>query len=149
MAIIVRKFDERDFDRVLIIWRTSREKSTNGDELAKAHPLYEDIWYFRNHIMQENQIWVAVYDNDIPVAFMAMCDEFIDCLYVEPDNWHKGIGQQLLNFALSISPGRIWLYTLQSNLRAQSFYEKYGFQLIARGVSSENLPDVTYEYIPK
>jgi len=39
----------------------------------------------------------------------------VDQLYIHPDFQRRGIGKALLDFARSLSPGRLWLYTLQIN----------------------------------
>ena len=149
MEINIQKFTDRDFDRVLVLWRISRELSSNGAENARKHSLYEDIQYLRNEILAHNKLWLAETKEEGLVAFMAMNTDFIDSLYVHPDHFHKGIGQQMLAWALKCSPNRIWLNTLRDNTRARAFYEKFGFRLIAEGENPEGWPDVTYEFIPR
>jgi GNAT superfamily N-acetyltransferase len=80
---------------------------------------------------------------------MAIKEDFIDHLYVHPDHWRKGLGLQLITHARSLSPKRLWLYTLQINTNARAFYEKNGFKPIEFGVSPapENEPDVKYEWL--
>jgi ribosomal protein S18 acetylase RimI-like enzyme len=81
-----------------------------------------------------------------PAAFMAMENDFIDQLYVHPKYQRCGIGKALLAFARSKSPEHLWLYTLQSNVNAQAFYEQNGFNAEKYGISPENEPDVEYHW---
>ena len=144
---IIREYQASDFDSVTILWRISREKSLPEFQRAKGHFFYEDQWYFQNHILKDNDVWVVEAEGK-PAAFMAMKDEFIDHLYVHPDYWRQGIGKQLLQFAHEKQPEHIWLYTLQVNVNARAFYEKNGFVAEKFGVSPapENEPDVEYHW---
>ena len=146
MKIRNRKYDSKDFDHVLVIWRISREYSSNGADYAKQHTLYEDITYLRDHILSVNNLWVAENENQEILGFMAINNDFIDCLYIHPDHQDKGIGRSLLQHALKLSPKKIWLHTLADNTRARSYYEHLGFRLISEGKNEEGIPDVTYKY---
>ena len=53
----------------------------------------------------------------------------------------------LLNIAKENSMGRLRLFTFERNKNAQRFYEKHGFQIIARGFEqSWQLADIEYEW---
>jgi ribosomal protein S18 acetylase RimI-like enzyme len=143
----IRKYCPDDFDAVTIIWRISRERSLPDFQREKGHFFYEDRDYFRDHILKNNQVWVVEAAQQ-PVAFMAMHEDFIDQLYIDPGYQRRGIGQALLNFARERSPDHVWLYTLQINVRARAFYEKNGFVAEKFGISPppENEPDVEYHW---
>jgi GNAT superfamily N-acetyltransferase len=143
----IREYEPGDFDAVTILWRISREKSLPEFQVEKGHFFFEDQDYFRDHVLVENRVWVAAF-HDRPVALLAMNGEFIDQLYVHPDHWRRGIGAMLLNFARERSPEHLWLYTLQVNVIARAFYEKYGFVAEKFGVSPppESEPDVEYHW---
>ena len=145
--ILIRDYRPADFDAVTILWRVSREKAFPEFQRAKGHFFYEDQDYFRDHILRDNKVWVVEMD-DKPVAFMAMRDDFIDQLYVHPDYQHRGIGRELLDHARKFSPEHIWLYTLQINMEARRFCEKYGFAAEKFGFSPppESEPDVEYHW---
>jgi GNAT superfamily N-acetyltransferase len=122
---IIREYRLDDFDAVTILWRISREKSLPEFQREKGHFFYEDRDYFRDHILKNNQVWVAESGRQ-PVAFMAMNKDFIDQLYIHPDYQRHGLGKALLNFARERSPDHVWLYTLQVNVGARAFYENNG-----------------------
>ena len=144
---LIRPYHDDDFDAVTILWRISREKSLPDFQRAKGHFFFEDQNYFRNHILTQNRVWVVEVDRRT-VAFMAMKDDFIDQLYIHPDYQRRGIGKALLNFARQQSPEHVWLYTLQVNVNARTFYEKNGFVVEKLGVSPppELEPDVEYHW---
>jgi putative acetyltransferase len=143
----IREYRPDDFDAVTILWRISREKSLPEFQREKGHFFYEDQNYFRNHLLQNNRVWVVESDQQ-PVAFMAMRKDFIDQLYIHPDYQRRGIGRALLDFARRLSPSHLWLYTLQINVGARAFYEKNGFVAEKFGISPppENEPDVEYHW---
>jgi ribosomal protein S18 acetylase RimI-like enzyme len=145
----IRPYRASDFDALTILWRVSREKSLPDFQRSKGHFFYEDRDYFRNQILTSNKMWVAVLDKE-RVAFMAINESFIDHLYVHPEHWRRGIGLELLNFAKRLSPGHLWLYTLQVNVNARAFYEKNDFVIEKLGVSPppESEPDVEYHWRP-
>lgn len=144
---IIREYRPEDFDPVTILWRVAREKSLPEFQRAKGHFFYEDQGYFRDHVLVENKVFV-VDSAERPVAFMAMRAEFIDHLYVQPEFQNRGIGKMLLDYARQLSPEHVWLYTLQINMNARAFYEKYGFTAEKFGVSPppESEPDVEYHW---
>src|SRR5690242_12533551 len=146
-TFFIRDYRSEDFDAVTILWRVSREKSLPEFQNAKGHFFYEDQDYFRAHILQENQVFVVETDQH-PIAFMAMKDGFIDQLYVHPDHQNQGVGTALLDYARTLSPKHIWLYTLQINLNARAFYEKNGFipEKFAISPPPESEPDVEYHW---
>ncbi len=145
--IFIRDYRPEDFDALTILWRIAREKSLPDFQRAKGHFFYEDQEYFRDHILKENRVWVVEMDQH-PIAFMAMKDDFIDHLYVQPDYQNRGIGKALLEHARLLSPEHLWLYTLQANVNARAFYEKYGFNAEKFGMSPppDNEPDVEYHW---
>jgi GNAT superfamily N-acetyltransferase len=143
----IRDYRNEDFDPVTILWRISREKSLPEFQRQKGHFFYEDRDYFRGHILANNKVWVAEWDRR-PVAFMAVNQDFIDQLYIDPDFQRRGIGKALLDFARTLTPDHLWLYTLQVNFMARAFYEKNGFAAEKFGFSPppENEPDVEYHW---
>ena len=144
---IIREYRDDDFDAVTILWRVAREKAMPDFQRTKGHFFYEDQAYFQNHILKDDKVWVVEFEN-MPVAFMAIKEEFIDQLYVHPDFWRRGIGKLLLSFAQASSPEHLWLYTLQINVSARAFYEKNDFVPEKLGISPppENEPDVEYHW---
>ena len=142
---LIREYRQEDFDALTILWRIAREKLLPQGQTDTGHYFYEDQEYFQNQILKKNRVWVVEIDR-YPAAFLAMENEFIDHLYVHPQYQRQGIGQALLDFARSQSPEHLWLYTLQSNVNAQAFYEKNEFVAEKYGISPENEPDVEYHW---
>jgi len=143
----IRDYRSADFDAVTILWRIAREKSIPEFQKAKGHFFFEDQDYFRDFILKENSVFI-VEIGQRPIAFMAMKDQFIDQLFVHPDHQNIGVGKALLEYARTLSPEHLWLYTLQINTSARAFYEKNGFIPEKFGISPppESEPDVEYHW---
>jgi GNAT superfamily N-acetyltransferase len=146
-SFFIRDYRPTDFDAVTILWRIAREKSIPEFQNAKGHFFFEDQDYFRNFILKENRVFVVESDHR-PIAFMALKDQFIDQLFVDPDYQNIGVGKALLEYARNLSPEHLWLYTLQINTNARAFYEKNGFVPEKFGISPppESEPDVEYHW---
>lgn len=56
----------------------------------------------------------------------------IERIYILPSHWRKGVGQQLLDFAINTAKDsgiiRIWLGVWEHNDRALAFYQRNGFE---------------------
>ena len=66
----------------------------------------------------------------------------IEHLYVDPDWFAQGLGFALLEWAKSGHPETLELWTFESNIGAQRFYERHAFGAVGRttGDSEEGAP---------
>ncbi|MDE0024386.1 MAG: GNAT family N-acetyltransferase [Spirochaetaceae bacterium] len=105
--------------------------------------------YFTNVVARDLELWVAV-RRGRRVGVMAMANEWIDQLYVDPPEQRGGAGSALLAQAKALSPHGLRVLTLQRNAVACRFYERRGFAAYDHGVSPppENEPDVSYLWRP-
>ena len=106
--------------------------------------------YFTNVVARDHELWVAVRAGR-PVGVMAMAQEWIDQLYVDPPEQRRGVGSALLTHAKTLSPDSLRVLTLQRNAVACRFYERHGFAAYDHGRSAppENEPDVSYLWRPR
>ncbi|MBT3337135.1 MAG: GNAT family N-acetyltransferase [Anaerolineae bacterium] len=143
----IRLYAPSDFKAVTHLWRRARELAFPEFQRTKGHTFKEDCAYFKNVVLQENNVWVAETDS-CAVGFIAIKDDFIDQFYVSPDHQRQGTGAMLLDHARTLSPEKLWLYTFQSNTNGRIFYEKNGFIATKFGVSPapESEPDVLFEW---
>jgi len=76
---------------------------------------------------------------------MALEDEWVEQLYIDPEHQRRGHGARLLEVAQATRPA-LALWTFESNLGAQGFYEAHGFTgWVFRAPTTKNtpLPSVT------
>ena len=106
-------------------WKESH-KDICSAEFIEKHDLNYMINFLSEKIKNDYLIFIS-YDND-PEGIVAInpSDEEICLLYVSPEKQGKGVGTNLLDFALSkcVSP---YISVLDSNKKAIDFYKKRGF----------------------
>jgi GNAT superfamily N-acetyltransferase len=90
-------------------------------------------------------VWLVESSGKV-VAMMALDEDSIDQLYVEPTLTGQGVGGELLRLAKRERPGGLRLWTFQSNRGARRFYERHGFSARdwTEGDNEEGEPDVLY-----
>jgi ribosomal protein S18 acetylase RimI-like enzyme len=144
---LIRPYQSGDFKIATVLWRRAREQALPEFQRIKGHTFEEDQAYFWDVILTHNDVWVAEVDGEV-TAFLAIAGDFIDQLYVDPAYQRKGLGTALLEHARALSPEHLWLFTLQINTNARTFYEKNGFYIARLGVSPppESEPDVEYHW---
>ncbi len=136
-------FDVALVDQLVRMWRESFEF---GVGIVDPHPIEDQRDYFVNTVVPNNAVRMALLDDKL-VGFIAATKESITHLYVRVGHHHCGIGTQLLAWAKVRSVGKLWLYAFARNATACAFYEKHGFEIIARGFEPTwQLDDLKYEW---
>ena len=67
-----------------------------------------------------------VYADPAVKGFVRVNEKQIEKLFVEPVLQGRGIGQQLLDYAVNVC-GASWLWAIEKNKRAIAFYDRNGF----------------------
>jgi ribosomal protein S18 acetylase RimI-like enzyme len=129
---------------VVAMWRESFE---HGVGVKDPHPVEEQERFLLEKLVRQYDVCVAVVGDQV-VGFVAAGPRSIAQLYVRV-GWHRRrIGTRLLEWAKARSDGSLWLYTFERNAIARAFYERHGFQLVARGHEPEwKLDDCRYEWV--
>lgn len=90
--------------------------------------------YFKADEVLEN---IYVFDDGVISAFMEIKGTEICKLYVDPFFQNKGIGSELIIFAIKkLKVNHLWV--LQENDKAISFYQRHGFYLTNVRMDIEN-----------
>lgn len=93
--------------------------------------------------------WVSVaVQAGVVQGFIARDGAEICSLYLAPGACGQGIGKALLQAAKVAAP-HLWLKAFVANEGARRFYQREGFQEVARGDGSDNeegLPDIRFEW---
>jgi ribosomal protein S18 acetylase RimI-like enzyme len=146
----IRPFQPADAADVVAVWHRSGIAAYTFLPTWQAFTLEQARGVFDRIIRPHCAIWVATLDERV-VAYLAMKGSYIDRLYVDPLEWRKGWGTQLVHFAKHVSPGGLELHTHQENVVARAFYERHGFQAVKFGRSPppESAPDVEYHWRPE
>jgi ribosomal protein S18 acetylase RimI-like enzyme len=142
----IEPFRRDHAEELVPMWRESFEY---GVGIVDPHPLDEQRRYLLREVVPGNTVLVASIDDRI-VAFIAATRHSIAQLYVRCGYHGRGIGTHLVDWAKAQSAGSLWLYTFARNASACAFYERKGFQAVARGFEPTwQLDDVRYEWTAK
>ena len=149
MNFSIRLFRDEDEAAVVGVWFRSGKATYDFLPLWQALTFDRASEVFREVIRAQSALWVGTLDDQI-VAYLAMKGSYIDRLYVDPIEWRKGWGTELIAFAKRVSPNGLQLHTHQENTLARRFYEKLGFSAVKFGTSRppESAPDVEYHWRP-
>ena len=130
-------------ERLVDLWRASFE---HGVGLPVPHPLDDHLRFFDEHVLTETAVILALQHDEL-VGFGSFTPDAVMQLYVHVAHLGRGIGTQLLAHAKASASGRLWLYTFVTNIRAQRFYERHGFDVVERGFEPVmQLGDLRYEW---
>lgn len=117
------------------------------------YPIFQSDWYYFEELQvpqmmkryEEDQSLLdrtLVYDDGVVKGFIRIAGKEVEKLFVEPVLQGNAIGAALLDYAIE-KMGVNFLWALEKNQKAISFYERHGFQVIG-----ERKPeDDTTEYL--
>lgn len=115
--------------------------------LPELHTAEEDLWFFSERLLPENEVWV-VEEAGVIAGYIAFKPGWVTHLYIHPDHQGRGLGDALLAKALEDGSARE-LWTFQQNARARAFYEARGFTLVKLTDGADNeekTPDALYAW---
>lgn len=125
------------------VWLSARRA---GEIPAPAHGDDEVRAWVQDVLLPACEVWV-VEQAGVPIAMMALREEWVEQLYVAPAHQRQGHGTRLLDVAKR-SRSSLALWTFESNTAAQHFYESRGF--VRSGPASadneEGAPAVCYRW---
>lgn len=148
--VTVRPLAAEDCDEAAAVWWRSRIAAIPLIP-APVHTEDEVRRWFGDVLLQDAQSWVAVSDTDRIVAVLTLDGDDLDQLYVDPAVKGEGIGSMLVELAKSLRPDGLELWTFQSNLPAQGFYRRHGFEELYRTdglTNEEKAPDIRMAWRP-
>jgi putative acetyltransferase len=97
----------------------------------------EDIELFRPLVERglgdvAADVWVVVSAEDTILGFLAMAEDRIDALFLEPDRRRRGLGSRLVAHAQELSGDALAVDVNEQNAEARAFYQELGFEVIGR-----------------
>ncbi|MBM7845756.1 GNAT family N-acetyltransferase [Herpetosiphon giganteus] len=85
---------------------------------------------------EQSQKFVISIDDQV-VGFVGINGKYLGWLYIAPSHYGRGLGRQLLNFALEQIGAGAWTIALAENRRAVELYQRAGFA-ISKTFESDN-----------
>ena len=130
---MIRVFNEGDVGELLDVWYRASliAHSFLSQEFLAAERLeIADVWL----PMSET----TVYESDgRVVGFLALIDNEVGGIFVDPDFQGKGIGRSLMDRARE-SRLFLELSVFEANTIGRRFYDAYGFSLVDRHIHEES-----------
>lgn len=148
-SAVIRRAGLSDALAVADILISSRRASA-GSIPASVHSDDDLRGWVEAVVIPQREVWVAASIKGQVLAVLVLADHWVDQLYVAPGWTGNGLGSRLIEFAKSRRPGGLQLWTFQSNLGAQRFYERHGFSDVERTDGSgneEGEPDVRFVWL--
>ncbi|CBG90450.1 acetyltransferase [Citrobacter rodentium] len=127
MVISIRRSQRDEGEKLVNIW--CRSVDATHDFLSKEYRA--ELEELVRSFLPEAPLWVAVDEQDEPVAFMLLTGEHLDALFVDPDVRGCGVGKLLIEHALSLAP-ELTTNVNEQNQQAVGFYKKMGFKVTGR-----------------
>jgi GNAT superfamily N-acetyltransferase len=148
---VIRRATPVDADAAADVFVRSRRASFPAIP-REIHTAEEIRGWMADHVLAHADVWLAETPSGEAVAVMAVADDWIDALYIVPEWTGRGLGTRLLDVAKAHRPGGLQLWTFESNVGAQQFYERHGFvaeeRTDGRG-NEEGAPDIRYAWRPE
>jgi putative acetyltransferase len=100
------------------------------------YPIFQSDWFYFSELQVPNRaaayrnnldsLWV--YDDGVVKGFMQVTEGEVKKLFVEPVLQGQSIGAKLLDYAIA-EEGARWLWALEKNVKAITFYARHGFRV--------------------
>lgn len=124
MIVRPARTDERD--ALVAIQRRASLALNEYRDLLQANP---DAFGLPDGQIERGDVIVAEIDGRL-AGFAALDGSELDGLFVEPEQWRRGIGAALIEAAVHEARRRgLSLVTVVANPAARAFYEKCGFRV--------------------
>ena len=127
-----------EISQILEDWAASNR------EIPLVHNVEERADYGR-WLLEHTRV-TMIHNSSGVVGFLALEKHIIQGLYIKKDFQGFGFGQAAIKFAQKqFEELRLWVF--QSNIGAQKFYQRLGFQIVEKSDGEDNdyrLPDIFY-----
>ena len=125
---MIRRFENKDLDQVMSIWLQVNMESHSFIETDYWKNNYEMV----REMLPKAEVFVSEENGQIR-GFIGLIDTCIAGIFVRAAEQSKGVGTGLLHTVMK-SRDNLRLNVYKKNMRAVSFYQHYGFQIINQGI---------------
>ena len=125
---MIRSFENKDLDQVMSIWLQVNMESHSFIEADYWKNNYEMV----REMIPKAEVLVSEENGQIR-GFIGLIDTYIAGIFVRAAEQSKGVGTGMLHTVMK-SRDNLRLNVYKKNMRAVSFYQHYGFQIINQGI---------------
>lgn len=124
---MIREFKQDDTDALVDVWRAAT---------ALAHPFLpaefveQEAHNLRHVYFPNAETWTCEIDGQ-PVGFIAMVEDEIGGLFLDPALHGRGLGRAMVDF-IRPRKGQLHLDVFERNAVGRPFYDRYGFREVGR-----------------
>ncbi len=119
---MIREYREDDTDALVAIWRSA---SVIAHPFLSPQFVEQEASNLRKIYLPHAQTWVTEYNNK-PVGFIAMIDNEIGGLFLDPDYHGRKLGKNMVDYAVE-KKGHLHVEVFEKNAVGRRFYDRYGF----------------------
>ena len=128
---MIRRFEERDTERVMRIWLEGN---------LGAHDFIPEAYWRAQYAQVQEQIAQAevfVYEENGNIrGFAGMTGSYLAGIFVDQTARSRGIGKEILGYLKEHYPV-FTLHVYRKNQRAVDFYLREGLQIVEKGMDEE------------
>lgn len=132
MIINIRRSRPDEGEKIIRIW--CRSVDATHDFLSTSYRT--ELEKLVSAFLPDAPLWVAVTEQDEPVAFMLLTEQHMDALFVNPDVHGRGIGKRLIQHAFTLV-SQLTTKVNEQNQQAVGFYKKMGFHITGRSETDD------------
>jgi GNAT superfamily N-acetyltransferase len=122
MRLRLRRGTDSDAEAIAELYLRAR-KAAHPAIPMMAHTDEETTRWIARRVVPHTELWVAQTGDGSLVGLSVLDDDWVDKLYVEPALTGQEIGGELISLAKRERPSGLRLWTFESNLDAQRFYD--------------------------
>lgn len=131
--MVIRRSQRHEGERLVEIWCRSVDATHDFLSAQDRAEIEVQVRTF----LPEAPLWVAVDNNNVPLAFMLLSEHHLEALFVDPDARGTGVGRKLVEHALSLIPD-LTTDVNEQNGQAVGFYQKMGFVVTGRSETDDH-----------
>jgi len=119
-----------DLDTLVALWE--RSVRATHDFLSEAD--IDELRPLVGEALSDEalELWVLAETTDVAIGFMALADQDIAALFLEPAYRGRGGGRRLVAHAQALRGGDLTVDVNEQNPAARGFYEALGFVVVGR-----------------
>lgn len=131
---MIRKLEDKDIDRVMIIWKYSTIKAHNFIDEKYWENSYDIV---KNVYIPASETFIYEEDKEIKGFISILNKEFIGALFIDINTQGRGIGSKLIDYAIK-NYKKLNLAVYKDNKKSVEFYLNKGFDIITQQVNEDS-----------